>query len=245
MFKKIALGLGLLGSVLVFSGCSVTNKTSSDKMLDVSRIEKFVTPGKTTLAEVRELVGTPGLTGKTLDGRDFVAYAIVGERGYGEGFAKGAADVISLGLYSDDESYFTQKNIYFLLDNDKVVQDIKYNGYTYIIHWGTFFKYNLCEKELSDQELRSTNKYSLDYIVDSWKKDIVERQSSEALQAAAKEKKTLDKLDYDDVHYSVCGFSCYLEKGAIKAYGQFTNGERNTYGGRKSNDGSKKALLGL
>ena len=245
MFRKFALALGLLGAVMVFTGCANHNKTSGDTMLDVSKVEKYITPGQTTLKETRELLGTPTISGKTLDGKDFVGFSFVGSRGYGEGIAKGVGEILTLGIYSDNESYYTQKNLYFVLDDNKVVQDFKYNGYTYILHSGTIFRWSLAQRELTEAELRSSTKYSKDYIINEWKKFIVENQPEIAQKAAAKEKTTIDKLDYDDVEYEGLGFPAYLQFGAHKAFGDYTNEELNSFSGKQSYDGSKKALLGL
>lgn len=245
MFKKIVLGLGLLGSVLVFTGCANHNTTSADTMIDVSKVEKYITLGTTTLQETRELLGTPTISGKTLDGKDFVGFSFIGERGYGEGIARGVGHILSFGIVSDNESYFTQKNLYFVLDENKIVQNFKYNGYSYIMHAGKIFRWNLAQRELNDSELRSSTKFSKDYIINAWKKEIVETQPKIAKKAAEKEKVSIEELEYDDVEYACSGFPAYLQFGAHKAFGDYTNEELNTIGGKQPYDGSKKALLGL
>ena len=243
MFKKITLCSALV-SVVALTGCTVHNTTSSDNLIDIYRVEKFVTPGKTTLAEVRELIGTPGLAGKTLQGKDFVGFAVVGERSYGEAAARGFGDILTLGLVDDDERHFTQKNIYFVLDDNKVVQDIKFNGHAYIMHMDSK-NYNLCQRQLNEKELRSTHKLTKDEIINSWKKEIIETKPSSIVTIAEEKKKKLEELAYDDVFYPICGHGCYLQHGAFEAFGKYTNEELNLYGGRQPNDGSKKALLGL
>ncbi len=245
MFKKIALVLGLLGSVLMFTGCTTANTTRDDKMLDVSRVEKFVTKGTTNLSEVRELIGTPGITGKTIDGKDFVGFAVVGQQSGGEQAGKFAASVLTFGIVDDDESRYTQKNVFFVLDDNKTVQDIKYDGYVYLSQKNFTGFVSLCQRRLSDEELRSTTNYSKDYIINSWKKYVTEVKPADVVAVAQKEKTTIDKLDYDDVEYPVFGFPAYLQISAHNLFGDYTNEELNSVSGRQDKDGSKKALLGL
>lgn len=245
MFKKIALGLGLLASVFVFTGCTTANTTRSEKMMDLSRIEKFVSKGTTNLSEVRELIGTPGITGKTIDGKDFVGFALVGQKSGAEEAGRFVASVLTLGIASDNEARHTFKSIFFVLDDSKIVQDIKYDGYAYIFRKNAFGFVSYCQRRLTDDELRDTTNYSKDYIINSWKKYVVENQPSEVVAIAKEENTTIDKLDYDDVEYKEFSYPDYLCLTAHNMFGDYTNVELNSIGGRQSNDGSKKALLGL
>lgn len=245
MFKKIALGLGLLGSVLMFTGCTTANTTRDDKMLDVSRVEKFVTKGTTNLAEVRELIGTPGITGKTIDGKDFVGFAVVGQQSGGEEAGKFVASVLTLGIVDNDEYKYIQKNIFFVLDDNKVVQDIKYHGYAYMHKTKAFSIVVNCQRELTDQELRDTTNYSKDYIIKTWKDYVLEQRPADVVAIAQKENTPLEKLDYEDIEYNSVGIPAHLQMSAHKLFGDYTNEELNSVSGRQDKDGSKKALLGL
>lgn len=245
MFKKIALGLGLLGSVLLFTGCTTANTTRDDKMLDVSRVEKFVTKGTTNLSEVRELIGTPGITGKTIDGKDFVGFAVVGQQSGGEEAGKFVASVLTFGIVNDDEYKYIQKNIFFVLDDNKVVQDIKYHGYAYMHKTKAFSIVVNCQRELTDQELRDTTNYSKDYIIKTWKDYVLEQKPADVVAIAQKENSPLEKLDYEDIEYNSVGIPAHLQMSAHKLFGDYTNEELNSVSGRQDKDGSKKALLGL
>lgn len=245
MFKKIALGLGLLGSVLLFTGCTTANTTRDDKMLDVSRVEKFVTKGTTNLSEVRELIGTPGITGKTIDGKDFVGFAVVGQQSGGEEAGKFVASVLTFGIVNDDEYKYIQKNIFFVLDDNKVVQDIKYHGYAYMHKTKAFSIVVNCQRELTDQELRDTTNYSKDYIIKTWKDYVLEQKPADVVAIAQKENTPLEKLDYEDIEYNSVGIPAHLQMSAHKLFGDYTNEELNSVSGRQDKDGSKKALLGL
>ena len=245
MFKKIALVLGLLGSVLMFTGCTTANTTRDDKMLDVSRVEKFVTKGTTNLSEVRELIGTPGITGKTIDGKDFVGFAVVGQQSGGEEAGKFVASVLTFGIVNDDEYKYIQKNIFFVLDDNKVVQDIKYHGYAYMHKTKAFSIVINCQRELTDQELRDTTNYSKDYIIKTWKDYVLEQKPADVVAIAQKENTPLEKLDYEDIEYNSVGIPTHLQMSAHKLFGDYTNEELNSVSGRQDKDGSKKALLGL
>lgn len=245
MFKKIALVLGLLGSVLMFTGCTTANTTRDDKMLDVSRVEKFVNKGATTLGEVRELIGTPGIAGRTIDGKDFVGFAIVGQRSAADEAGKFAASVLTLGIVNDDEYKYIQKNIFFVLDDNKVVQDIKYHGYAYMNKTKAFSIVVNCQRELTDQELRDTTNYSKDYIIKTWKDYVLEQRPADVVAIAQKENTPLEKLDYEDIEYNSVGIPTHLQMSAHKLFGDYTNEELNSVSGRQDKDGSKKALLGL
>ena len=246
MFKKFGLVLGLLGSFALVTGCSSSyHSTRDDKMLDVTRVEKFVNKGETTLGEVRELIGTPGIAGRTIDGKDFVGFAIVGQRSAADEAGKFAASVLTFGIVNDDEYKYIQKNIFFVLDDNKVVQDIKYHGYAYMHKTKAFSIVVNCQRELTDQELRDTTNYSKDYIIKTWKDYVLEQRPADVVAIAQKENTPLEKLDYEDIEYNSVGIPTHLQMSAHKLFGDYTNEEINTFVQDKDKDGSKKALLGL
>lgn len=246
MFKKFGLVLGLLGSFALVTGCSSSyHSTRDDKMLDVTRVEKFVNKGATTLGEVRELIGTPGIAGRTIDGKDFVGFAIVGQRSAADEAGKFAASVLTFGIVNDDEYKYIQKNIFFVLDDNKVVQDIKYHGYAYMHKTKAFSIVVNCQRELTDQELRDTTNYSKDYIIKTWKDYVLEQKPADVVAIAQKENTPLEKLDYEDIEYNSVGIPTHLQMSAHKLFGDYTNEEINTFVQDKEKDGSKKALLGL
>ena len=246
MFKKFGLVLGLLGSFALVTGCSSSyHSTRDDKMLDVTRVEKFVNKGETTLGEVRELIGTPGIAGRTIDGKDFVGFAIVGQRSAADEAGKFAASVLTFGIVNDDEYKYIQKNIFFVLDDNKVVQDIKYHGYAYMHKTKAFSIVVNCQRELTDQELRDTTNYSKDYIIKTWKDYVLEQRPADVVAIAQKENTPLEKLDYEDIEYNSVGIPTHLQMSAHKLFGDYTNEELNSVSGRQDKDGSKKALLGL
>ena len=60
MLKKI-LGLvtASVAALSILTGCTTANTSSGSALVSVSRVKQFVIPDKTTLAETRELLGTP------------------------------------------------------------------------------------------------------------------------------------------------------------------------------------------
>ena len=119
MLKKITLTLGL-ASVIALTGCATNHHTTrNEKLLDVTRVEKFITKDQSTLTDVRELIGTPAYAAKTVQGNDIVGYSFVGERSGASAAGHAIADILTLGIAADDEHKTVQKNIYFLLDDNK------------------------------------------------------------------------------------------------------------------------------
>ena len=111
MLKKI-LGLvtASVAALSILTGCTTANTSSGSALVSVSRVKQFVIPDKTTLAETRELLGTPIFFGKTAYGKDFACFSFRGERGTGEAVGKAMAHILSFGIARDKEQQFVQKN---------------------------------------------------------------------------------------------------------------------------------------
>lgn len=245
MMNKFILSIGL-ASFIALSGCATNHHTTrDDKLLDVTRVEKFITKDQSTLSDVRELIGTPAFAAKTVQGKDIVGYSFVGERSAASVAGHAVADILSFGIASDDEQKTVQKNIYFLLDDDKVVKDIKYGGYMGITHMEglTGPAYMKALRKMSDQELRDTTNYSDDYIINSWKQYIVEKKPEDVAKVAADKKKSIEELDEDEVFFPYNSIPGILYLSAKDCFGEVTNYENNALGGKEPNDGVKSALL--
>ena len=245
MLKKITLTLGL-ASFIALTGCATNHHTTRNgKLLDVTRVEKFITKDQSTLSDVRELIGTPAYAAKTVQGNDIVGYSFVGERSGASAAGHAIADILTLGIAADDEHKTVQKNIYFLLDDNKVVKDIKYGGYMGIYHFGSLgaSQYMKALRKMTDEELRQTENYSDDYIINSWKQYIVEKKPEDVAKVAADKKKTIEELDEDDVIYPYNSIPGILYLSAKDCFGDVTNYENNAFGGKLPNDGVKSALL--
>ena len=103
MMNKFILSIGF-ASFIALSGCATNHHTTrDDKLLDVTRVEKFITKDQSTLSDVRELIGTPAFAAKTVQGKDIVGYSFVGERSAASVAGHAVADILSFGIASDDE----------------------------------------------------------------------------------------------------------------------------------------------
>ena len=238
MFKKIAFALGVLGLLTgSLTGCTNTVRTNSDEMLSISRINDFVTPGKTTIDEARELIGTPTITGKTVEGNKFVGFSVSGQESAGRHTKRLLVSALTIGIAADNEFKNIQKNIYFVLDKNNVVIDMKSVGYAYIYDHSIFGDGSLCQRELTEEELNSTTNYPKEYIIDSWKKYILSEKPADVVAYAQKEDVSLDEIDYDDFPYTENSFIAYAQKGAHKFFGNYTNEETFEVSGGRSSDG--------
>ncbi len=226
MLKKIAFshgGLGLLTSSL--TGCTNTVRTNSDEMLNVSRVKDYVSPGTTTLDEVRELIGSPVITGKTVEGNKFVGFSVSGQESAGRYTKRILVSALTMGIAADKEYKNVVKNFYFVLDKNDVVTDMKSVGYTFIYDYSMFADGSLCQRELTEEELNSSTYYPKEYIIDSWKKYILNEKPADVVTYAQKEGVSLDEIDYDDFPYTENSFIAYAPKGAHKFFGNYTNEE--------------------
>lgn len=75
--KHSILAAGLpVAAALTLTGCASVNKSAAG--YDLSKLDPHIELNKTTLAEVREMLGTPTALGKTADGNTVAGYALVG-----------------------------------------------------------------------------------------------------------------------------------------------------------------------
>ena len=113
MVKKIAFALGVLGLLTSsLTGCTNAVRTNSDEMLSVSLVKDYVSPGTTTLDEVRELIGTPIITGQTLEGNKFVGFSVSGQESAGRYTKRILVSALTMGIAADKEYKNVVKNLY-------------------------------------------------------------------------------------------------------------------------------------
>lgn len=154
--KHSILAAGLaVAAALTLTGCASVNKSASG--YDLSKLDPHIELNKTTLAEVREMLGTPTTLGKTSDGNTVAGYALVGHN-TGAVFARNLGkSALTFGLGSSKHE-FTIKNPMFLF-KDNVVIDYKKDGVAYLM-MQRFTIWNECELKLTPEEINSPAVFS-------------------------------------------------------------------------------------
>ncbi len=244
MLKKI-LGLvtASVAALSILTGCTTANTSSGSALVSVSRVKQFVIPDKTTLAETRELLGTPIFFGKTAYGKDFACFSFIGERGTGEAVGKAMAHILSFGIAKDKEQQFVQKNVYVIYDQNNIVKEIHSYGYAGIYYHGWFTQALLALRPLSEKELNENINYSKQYIIDSWKDYIVKEIPADVERVALDKNVPIEQLNYDEVFYNFAGIPDIAVGCAQKLFKQFTIEKMNKVTGRENGDGSKLELV--
>ncbi|MBQ8024412.1 MAG: hypothetical protein IJ254_09155 [Succinivibrio sp.] len=225
-FKSLLLLLG--AASLLLTGC--VNATVQSKPVSVTKIEQNVTKNQTTLSDLRAMLGTPFVIGKTLDDHKKVAGFMLRNNTWGSVGKNFAKHMLTFG-FGAKATPFLIKNAIFKFDDNDVVTDYSFNGYNFIIKHriGTW---NEADRELTDEELKSDVVYSIDETYDKY------------LESVAKEKGVaVSDLDSDikGKEFPFCNIACHGVKGVNKAFGPFeiTEGDPSS----EPNDGSKSILV--
>lgn len=225
-FKSLLLLLG--AASLLLTGC--VNSTVQSKTVNVTKIEQNVTKNQTTLSDLRAMLGTPFVIGKTHDDHKKVAGFMLRTSTWASAGKNIAKSMFTLGLGSKSTP-FVIKNAIFKFDDNDVVTDYKFNGYSYISKNRITF-WNEAQRELTDAELRSEISYTEDEIYDKY------------LESVAKEKGVaVSDLDSDvkGKEFKFCNIYCQGINGALKAFGNFDIIDGDP--AAEPNDGSKAALI--
>ena len=126
-FKSLLLLLG--AASLLLTGC--VNSTVQSKTVNVTKIERNVTKNQTTLADLRAMLGTPFVIGKTSDDHKKVDGFMLRTSTWTNAGKNIAKSMFTLGLVSKSTP-FVIKNAIFKFDDNDVVTDYKFNGYSYV-----------------------------------------------------------------------------------------------------------------
>ena len=72
-----------------------------------------------------------------------------------------------------------------------------------IYHFGSLgaSQYMKALRKMTDEELRQTENYSDEYIINAWKQYIAEKKPEDVAKVAADKNKTIEELDEDEVFY--------------------------------------------
>ena len=146
-FKSLLLLLG--AASLLLTGC--VNSTVQSKPVSITKIEQNVTKNQTTLSDLRAMLGTPFVIGKTKDDHKKVAGFMLRTSSWankGKNFAK---HMLTFGFGSKATPYVI-KNAIFKFDDNDVVTDYAFNGYSFIIKHRMSF-WNEAQRELTDERI--------------------------------------------------------------------------------------------
>lgn len=150
--------LGALLSSFIFTGCA--NIQFASVLPATDDIDRYVEVGKTTYQETRELLGTPLFEGEFTQNRTrVVAYCIAGPllKNAGQNFAK---HLVTLGFGSKSEA-MAAKNIFFMLDENNVVKEKYFTGFTAVHKWRVTNWFE-AERTMTEAELKGHSGYRVD-----------------------------------------------------------------------------------
>lgn len=244
MFKRIIATA--LFATLLLTGCAGSlnqHYSGGDTLISAEKVEKYIIPGQTTLSELREFMGTPVLTGTLANGKNFVGFLFIGQRSDGEAIGRGVASVLTFGIASESEKRGTAKSFFFVLDDNNVVEDIKYKGTVYLSRFELVVKYEKAVRPLTDEEMRDNKNYSKEYIQQTYKPYMLQAKPKVAVETAAKKGKKLEELDYDDVYYPAFTEPGRLAADAKEVLGEYSNATLDAIHGKQPNDGKKLELI--
>lgn len=222
---KKTLLCSLLAASLLVSGC--VSYRAGKNGFDASTVDPYVTLNKTTLKDVRALLGTPTLTARDAEGNLIVGYGLVGHN-LGAGIARNLTkSIATIGLGSKSREYVV-KNVLFKLNNDNVVIDYKKNGASYLTRW-RFKTWNECERTLTDDEVNSPVTYDIDQVCEVYAEEV-----------AARTGVPVDEVDTGK-EFPFCYISCQTQRGAEAVFGELTNVDISV--SKEEGDNSQSKLI--
>lgn len=226
--KKFLLAAVLFCSSLFMTGC--VNSVYQEKLVSVEKIEKHLVKNETTLNDLRELLGTPAIIGRTKDDNKKVAGFII-RSSLTANLAKNVAKhVISLGFMLKTDPY-VQKNAVFKFDENDVMTDYSFDGYSYI-HKYKVKQWIEDERALTQEELYSVIDYDDEEILTKYKESLAKEQGCSVRE--------LSKADIKK-RFPYCNLACHCERSIKKAFGEFDFIEEDPEA--KEGDGSKLDLI--
>ena len=175
--------LALIGAAaLLLTGCA--NTTVQSKTVSVTKIEKNITKNQTTLADLRAMLGSPLVIGKTNDDHKKIAgFLLRTEMHFAKNFAK---HMLTFGIASSNDAYVVKNAVFKFDDNDRVI-DYRFNGYSYI-NRHRMIPWNEAQRELTEEELRSDISYTEDDAYDKYLETVAKEKGVAVSDLDKKEK---------------------------------------------------------
>lgn len=219
--KKTALLISALASAIILTGCAASNHRSSSGY-DASRVDPYVTLERTTVQDVRALLGTPTFKGKTADGSLVYGFALVGNN-YGQSMGRNSLKGLAMGFAVKDNEY-TVKILLFKFDAEGRVVDFRKAGRSYMSNH-RMSMWNTCERDLTPSEINSPVNYAYADICKVYAEEV-----------AAKTGVKVEDVDVER-EFDFCPYDCQTERSAEKVFGPLTDGTIHV--SREAGDGAR------
>lgn len=169
MLKRLLVGAFIL-SFLTITGCTTANFAKVEKFPDLTKTENFIIKGESDTRAVREIFGTPSIILKTKkDSLPVYAYIISCTNDYGATLGENilhSLKTLGFGGNLKNGTTDTVKNVYFKINADNKVEDIKYNGFAWLVPGGSLTTYFF--QGLTYEEIMSTQPLLEKDIVESY-----------------------------------------------------------------------------
>lgn len=226
MSNSLRLVLLAIAGTALLSGCASVRQDSQG--FDASRVDPFVELNKTTLQDVRALLGTPTtMATARKDGARVVGYGISGHNAWGSFGRNFGKSAMTLGLGAQTYEY-TIKNVLFKINADGVVTDYRKNGASYVTKQRFTF-WNECEREMTDEEVNSPVYYGQPQICSLYASETAAREG-----IAAKDVDT-------GREFTFCNIPCQVQRGLVRAFGEIEDATNLVPA--EPNDGSRSAEI--
>lgn len=198
----------VLTAVITLAGCASVQKSYDG--YDASKVDQYIIPNQTTLAEARAYLGTPTLTAVAVeDNSKVVGWTLAGHNSAGAFMRAWGKNLATAGLGAKSHE-FTVKSILVKLNDRDIVTEYKKYGASYITK-SRFSLWNECERELTDEEINSPVVYRISEVCPKY-----------AAEIAAKEGIKPEEVDIEK-EFKHCNLPCQTARGALKHFGKLKN----------------------
>ncbi|SKA69128.1 SmpA / OmlA family protein [Succinivibrio dextrinosolvens DSM 3072] len=205
--KIIKLFCLLFAAFNILTGCA--NVSYEDKLPTASQIKSSVTVGSSTEADVRKKLGTPTAIAKLKDTNHVIYSFTFSTSLYNNAATNFGKGMATFGLGAK-KTPISEKNAYIEFDENKIVKDIKVNGYTYV-HKHRFTLWTEAEREMTNEELETNLEYNVDTIYDKYFTKLAEEKGVDKSALTDDEK-------YQEFEF--CNIHCHNLRGLEKEYGK-------------------------
>ncbi len=200
--------IGLLFATLnILTGCA--NVSYEDKLPTATQIKSSVTVGSTTEEEVRKKLGTPTAVAKLKDTNHEIYSFTFSTSVFNNAAANFGKGMATFGLGAK-KTPISEKNAYIEFDENKIVKDIRVNGYTYVSKHRFKF-WTEAEREMTEEELESNLEYNVDTIYDKYFTKLAEEKGVD--KSALTDDEKYQEFDFCNIH-------CHNIRGLEKEYGK-------------------------
>ena len=206
MIRKLALTASCVAA-LALVGCS--SMSVSKDGYDLSKIDPSVELNKTTLKDLRAMLGTPTFIATEKNNGKVVGFAFVGHNLGAVSAREFGRFMLSMG-FAADKWEVTEKVAVFKLDKKGVVTDYQKGGASFLYR-SRLTSWNECERKLTPEEINSKAIYSDKQICELYAKEV-----------AAKDGTPVEKGDRGKA-FEGCDVACQAGRVGKEHAGKLTN----------------------